>query len=110
MATIFVQEGGSIDYIPPTDTPAGTVVVMGELVGVVRVAIKANKLGALAVEGIFDFPTRGDMDWTDGQRIYWMVGEQLATGEAGEEFKYIGKLVNANPRPGLAYIRVRMSQ
>lgn len=110
MATIFVQEGGSIDYIPPVDTPAGTVVVQGELVGVVRVAIKANKLGALAAEGIFDFPILEGTDWTEGQLAYWDEGSQIATGEAAPEFKLIGKVVKVDPRPGTNYVRIRMSQ
>ncbi len=110
MATIFVQEGASIDYIPPVDTPAGTVVVQGELVGVTRVAIKANKLGALAVEGVFDFPIEERTEWTVGQLAYWNDGSQLTVNEAAPEFKLIGKVVKVDPRPGLMYARIRMSQ
>jgi predicted RecA/RadA family phage recombinase len=110
MSTIFIQEGASIDYIPPVDTPAGTVVVQGELVGVVRVAIKANKLGALAVEGVFDFPTSDPLSWSVGQLAYWREGAGEATFEVGDELKLIGKVVKVDPRPGTSYVRIRMSQ
>jgi predicted RecA/RadA family phage recombinase len=110
MPTIFVQEGASIEYIPLVDTSAGAVVVQGELVGVTPVAIKANKLGALAVEGVFDFPTSDPFAWTVGQLAYWRDGAEEATPEVAEEFKLIGKVVKVNPRPGTNYVRVRMSQ
>ena len=52
----FIHEGNSIDYTPGSDTAAGAVVVQGDLIGVAARDIKANKLGALAVAGVFDFP------------------------------------------------------
>lgn len=110
MATIFVQEGGSIDYIPPVDTAAGTVVVQGNLVGVARLNIKANKLGALAVEGIFDFPTEDKGSWAVGDRAFWNQGDGWAVTNETEENKYIGKVVMVDPRPNLSYVRIRMSQ
>jgi len=110
MSTIFVQDGASIEYIPGVDTPAGAVVVQGELVGVTTVPIKANKLGALAVQGVFDFPTGDAFSWSEGQLAYWNDGGQEATSEIADEFKLIGKVVKVNPRPGTNYVRVRMSQ
>lgn len=110
MPTIFIQDGASIEFVPPVDTPAGAVVVQGDLVGVTPAAIKANKLGALAVEGVFDFPTGDPHSWTVGQLAYWREGAEEATSEAGDEVKLIGKAVKVDPRPGLNYVRIRMSQ
>ena len=56
MPVIFVHEGAAIDYTPVVAVPAGTVVVQGDLVGVTRLDIPAGRLGALAVEGVFEFP------------------------------------------------------
>ena len=58
MPTEYVQRGESIDYIPAADVAAGDVIVQGELVGVAKKDIKADTLGALAVEGVFDTITR----------------------------------------------------
>lgn len=110
MSTIFIQEGASIDYIPPVDIPAGTVVVQSNLVGVARLAIKANKLGALAVEGVFDFPTEDVGSWSVGDFAYWSQGDGWAVTNETEEFKLIGKVVKVDPRPGTNYVRIRMSQ
>ena len=53
MAT-FVQQGAAVDYTPTVDTPAGAVVVQGDLLGITKHIIKANALGSIAVEGVFD--------------------------------------------------------
>ena len=50
----YVQKGDSIDFRPDRDVAAGEVVVMGKLVGVAKLDIKAGELGALALEGVFD--------------------------------------------------------
>jgi CHAT domain-containing protein len=52
---VFIHEGCSIDYTPAADVAAGDVVVQGDLVGVTKQPIPANQLGALVVEGVFDF-------------------------------------------------------
>ena len=52
MATAkFIQTGDSIDYTPGSAVTAGDVVVQEELVGVAKLDIVANVLGALAVVG-----------------------------------------------------------
>ena len=57
MATAqFVHDGKSIDYTPSADVTAGDVVVQEDLVGVAKFDIASGVLGALAVEGVFDFP------------------------------------------------------
>ena len=55
----YVQCGDAIDYTPGSDVAAGQVVVLSELIGIAKTAIKANELGALAVEGVFDVAKEG---------------------------------------------------
>lgn len=110
METIFVQQGAAIDYTPGADTPAGTVVVQGDLVGVTRVDLKSGQLGALAVEGVFDFPkaTTAGTGFTAGQLAYWDNTNDVATKtETGN--KLIGKVVRAAADAD-ATIRIRLSQ
>jgi len=56
MTTIatYVQEGNSIDYTPTAAVDCGDIVVLGDLIGVATADIAANKLGTLAVGGVFD--------------------------------------------------------
>lgn len=53
MKAVYVQEGEAIDYTPGSATAAGSVVVIGQLVGITKLNIAANELGALATEGVF---------------------------------------------------------
>lgn len=112
MTATFIQEGASIDYTPGADVAAGAVVVQGELVGVAVRAIPANTLGALAVEGVFDFPkaTGGGTAITAGAQLYWDATNQVATTNAGAGAnKAIGKTVKAAADAD-ATVRSRMSQ
>ncbi len=106
----FVHDGASIDYTPAADVAAGDVVVQGELVGVAKLDIKANTLGALAVAGVFDFAkaTGGGTAITAGANVYWDDTNNVATTTATGN-KLIGKCVKAAADAD-ATVRVRMSQ
>lgn len=108
----FIHEGALIDYTPGADVAAGAAVVQGELVGVAVRAIPANTLGALAVEGVFDFPkaTGGGTAITAGAQLYWDDTNDVATtsDRAGAN-KGIGNAVLA-AADGDATVRARMSQ
>ncbi len=112
MTTEYVQHGESIDYTPGSDVAAGDVIVQGELVGVAKKDITANVLGALAVEGVFDFPkaTGGSTAIAVGANVYWDVadGEAKEDDETGAN-KLIGKTILAAADAD-AYVRVRLSQ
>ena len=113
MATAtFIHDGKAIDYTPGSAVSAGDVVVQGELVGVAKVPIAANALGALAVTGVFDLPkaTGGGTAITAGANVYWDVADTEAKedSESGAN-KLIGKTVAA-AADGDATVRVRLSQ
>ena len=110
MGATFVQRGDSVDYTPTADVAAGDVVVQGELVGVAKVDIPANVLGALAVSGVFDFPkaTGTGTAITVGANCYWDAANQRATTTASGN-KLIGKAVRAAADAD-ATVRIRVSQ
>jgi predicted RecA/RadA family phage recombinase len=108
---IFIHDGGTIDHIPVADVAAGDVVVQGELVGVAKLDIKAGKLGALAVVGVFDFPVEDVGAWGVGQLAYWNTADKWAVSDnGGGSNKLLGKVIAIDPRPGSSYVRVRLSQ
>jgi predicted RecA/RadA family phage recombinase len=104
----FVQDGESIDYTPVADVAAGDVVVQGDLVGVAKLDIKANKLGALAVGGVFDFAKLAALALAVGTIVYWDDAANVATNVAAGN-KQIGKVVRAAAAAD-ATVRVRLSQ
>lgn len=98
MAATFVHDGVDIDYTPTADVAAGDVVVVGTgIVGVARVPIAANELGALAVQGVFDFPKASGASTaiTVGTAIYWDAGNGVATASNGG---------GSNPRIGTSVL------
>ncbi|SRR5579885_860870 len=107
---VFVHEGCSIDYTPAADVAAGDVVVQGDLVGVAKQPIKAKQLGALAVEGVFDFAkaTGAGTALAAGTTVYWDDAANVATSTAAGN-KQIGKVVKAAADADVT-VRVRMNQ
>ena len=109
MATIlFVQDDEFVDYIPSQDVAAGSIVVQADLVGIAQRAIPANTLGALAVEGIFDFPkaTGTSSGIAAGTKVYWDATNSVVTATASTN-KYLGKTTRA-AADGDATVRVRL--
>lgn len=113
MATaVFRHQGAAIDFIPGADVAAGDVVVQGELVSVAKLDIKAGRLGALAVEGVFDFPkgVGPSSALPVGADVYWDAGSQQATADpASGANKRIGRVVK-DATDDDALVRVRLSQ
>jgi predicted RecA/RadA family phage recombinase len=91
---VFVQEGDSVDYTPTADTPAGQVIVQGDLVGVAKLDIKANRLGAICVTGVYDFAKLTSVAFTVGTSLYWDDAANVATTTATGN-KLLGKVVRA---------------
>lgn len=111
MATAqFIHDGDSIDYTPGSNVAAGDVVVQGDLVGIAKVPIPANTLGALAVTGVFDFPKNvaSDTAIAAGEKVYWNATAKQAT-ETDTGNKYLGKTVRAAADAD-ATVRVRLEQ
>jgi len=109
---VFVHEGCAIDHTPGADVAAGDVVVQGDLVGVAKQPIAAGKLGALAVQGVFDFAkaTGAGTAIAMGALVYWdATVDQATTSTGAGANKLIGKTVRA-AADGDATVRVRMSQ
>ena len=108
----YRHEGQAIDYTPTVAVAAGDVIVQGDLVGVARVDIPADALGALAVAGVFDFPKAAGVGEaiTVGSTVYWDAGAQQATTDsAAGANKELGKTVAAAGDNDAA-VAVRLSQ
>ncbi len=112
MPAIFRQEGNSIPYTPVVDTPAETVVVQGELVGIAKLDIPANEEGALHVVGVFEMSkaTGGATAIGVGLNVFWDDGaDVITTNDAAGANKLIGKTIEASVDTDETQL-VRMSQ
>ena len=105
---VFIQEGAAVDYTPVANTSAGSVVVQGELVGVVKHDIKASELGSIAVEGVFDIDKDEETVFAAGDLVYWdATAGQAVTTALGN--KLLGKAIAEAPAD-ITAVRVRLSQ
>lgn len=94
----FLYEGSTLDFIPVADVAAGDVVVQGDLIGVAKTSIAANVLGALAIEGVFDFAKEagGGVTFTVGSIAYWDDTNNVAVAsDGGGTNKRLGKVIAA---------------
>lgn len=105
----FIQHGDAIDFRPAFDVPAGYVVPLGTMVGITKCPIKANRLGSLALRGVFEVPVEDPNEWSVGAKVRWSEAEEWATAEAGGVF--MGRCVKVMPPPasGGPTIRVLVS-
>lgn len=105
----FVQDGNAIDYSPPdADVAAGTVVVLGDLIGITRTPIKARTLGSLAVSGVFEFNKQAGLALEAGAIAFWNNTTKVAVAiDGGGANKRIGKVV-VEALAGDATVRIRL--
>jgi predicted RecA/RadA family phage recombinase len=90
----FVQDGKSIDYTPESAVAAGEVKVIGDIIGIAKVAIPAGKKGSLAVEGVFDVAKATDEAITAGAKCFWNATASQATATASD-YIYMGECITA---------------
>lgn len=78
----FVSQGRAVDYLPVADAPAGTVIVQGNLVGIPANDLVAGRMGALAIEGLFNVcKVAGAI--SAGAAVYWAAAGNPVGGSAG---------------------------
>ena len=70
MQARFIHDGKSVDFFPTSDIPAGTVVILGSLVGITKLDVKSNTLGAVAVGGVYDVE-KTNVAVPLGSKVYW---------------------------------------
>jgi len=94
MIARYVQKGNAIDYRPTSAAvAAGDVIVQGNLVGIARLDIPADTLGALAIDGVYEI-AKATGAITVGAVLYWdSTNHNVCTTAAGNT--YIGKAVTA---------------
>jgi len=106
----FIHDGRAIDHTPVADVAAGDVVVQGDLIGVAKLDIAAERPGALTLEGVFDVAKEagGGVTFAVGSLAYWDEANKLAVATDGSgAHKLLGKVALA-AADGDARGRVRL--
>lgn len=94
MIAKYVQRGHDIDFVPEADVAAGDVLIIGDIIGIVKLDIKAGALGTLALVGVFDIPkaTGEGTAIFAGAMVFWDA-ENKQVSTTGGENKYLGKTI-----------------
>ena len=80
IGAIHVADGTTVDFVPEVDVPAGSIVVVGKLVGIAKFGIGAGSRGSITVRGVFrrrKGPNHQYSRWDDPL----LVADQLACGQ-----------------------------
>lgn len=105
MEATFIQTGKSNKFVPSAFVPAGTVVVLNNLIGVTKHDIHPGHVGAIALEGIYAVVKAG-VAFETGDYVWWDNTAKQATNTAiGNQ--YLGMAVN-NAGIADATIEVRL--
>jgi predicted RecA/RadA family phage recombinase len=100
----YIHEGTVVDFTPVVDVAAGAVVVQGDLVGITKRDVKANTLGGLAVEGVFDIVKVAGDTISAGAKVYWKADDEVVVTTASGN-KLLGKAI-ATAGVGTPTVRV----
>ena len=83
----FFQEGHYIDYITDVDIVGGTVVVIGDLIGVVDVDVLAGQLASMHVDGVYEVEKTSHAStgiaFTMGKPVFWDTTNKVAVAATG---------------------------
>jgi predicted RecA/RadA family phage recombinase len=106
--SIFVAEGATIDFVPEADVAAGTIVVVGKIVGIAKFGIRAGSRGSITVRGVFDVVKDPTTNIPAGSILYW---SQISWHVVKTAYAHpvIGKAIESAP-PGTLTVRLRLNQ
>ena len=107
IGAIHVADGTTVDFVPEVDVPAGSIVVVGKLVGIAKFGIGAGSRGSITVRGVFDV-VKDTTNIPAGTILYW---SQISWHVVKNAYSHsmIGKAIEAAP-PGTLTVRLRLSQ
>ncbi len=85
MAKNYVQEGKVVTYanIGASVIYSGSVVVMGDIIGVALVDMAVGESGAVQIEEVFKLPKDTATAVAVGQRVFWDTATQKIVTAAG---------------------------
>ena len=90
----YVQRGDAIDHTPAADVAAGDVVVIGKIVGVAKLDIKAGELGALALTGVYEVAKGTGVAFAAGMEVGWNASDRQAVAAGASGSVKIGHAVS----------------
>jgi len=110
MATNYSHDGKVVDY-ENTNTAmiySGSVVVMGDMIGVANIDIGPGKVGSVSVEGVWRLPKASGTAFALGAAVFWKAADKLVVAASGTDIVPAGK-VFADAAAGAATVSVKLN-
>ena len=82
MASTYVQDGKTIDFVADANHDVGDVAEVGDILGVVQEDVDSGDTGALEIEHVQDLP-KAAVTITAGQKLYWDSANEVFTNVRG---------------------------
>lgn len=68
----YVKHGDEMPYTNSgSGITSGSVVKIGDIIGVAQTDILQNSTGTVVIAGVFELAKTTSQAWTQGQRLYW---------------------------------------
>jgi predicted RecA/RadA family phage recombinase len=109
MATNYVQPGDTITIPAPAATASGSVVVVGDIIGVAAGDAASGALLDIETKGVWSLPKVAADVVTVGAAIYYDAGESLVTIDDAEGANAKIGVAIAAAGNGAATVTVRLS-
>ena len=106
----YVQRGDAIDHTPMADVAAGEVVVLGSLVGVAKLDIKAGEFGSLALTGVFEMKKLPNYGFIGCGKVGWSVERKGVGGSTTPDAVPLGHNIKRSVPVGDETMPVRLCQ
>lgn len=89
MTTKAIQPGKVIDYTAGADITSGSIVVMGQILGIALADIANGATGAVQIDGVFEVPKVTGAVFSQGESLTWDASagkfdDNLATLASGD--------------------------
>lgn len=103
----YIHKGDALDYTPSSDVSAGSVIVVGSLVGIAANDIPANEQDAIQISGVWRLP-KATGAVTVGASLYWdATNSKLTTTSTNNT--YFGKATKA-ATSAASYVEAKILQ
>lgn len=102
----YVSPGNVLPFTAAATHPAGDVVVVGSLVGVVSTSVVSGEVGQAVVEGVFDLvPAAAAVaSLTNGAKAYWKDATNEVTADSADV--HMGYVFGSNAVSGSVKVKL----
>lgn len=104
----YMQRGEVIDYVNSTEAaiPAGTLIQLGDAVGVTGTDIPPNGVGSVHIEGVFRFAN--DSKTIGLGKVVYLKDGKVSDTKEGDELRLGHSIRESKPEDPYVYVKINV--